>query len=187
MFIAHLPAGYLTARTYQVLARSQTPRGLLLAGLAGGLFPDLDLVYAILADGGRQHHHLYWPHLPAVWLALTPLAWLTSPARFRHAVSVFLLAVWSHLLLDSVAGDMVFHPRGWFHYYAHLDTLRTRRWSWVVQGEPLGEVGNTGNAAATPPHLHYAILSLAPRPWDIRWAPQGWKRMFYRNPSLYLG
>lgn len=45
------------------------------------------------------------------------------------------------------------------HYYAHLD-------DWapglavgdVVQpGQPLGTVGDTGNAKGTPPHLHYGI------------------------------
>lgn len=81
---------------------------------------------------------------------------------------------------------LVMTPRGWFHYYAHLDTIRTRTGAWAVRGEPLGEAGNTGNAASTPPHLHYAIVSLIPRPWDIRWKPQGWKRMFYRNPSPLL-
>lgn len=45
------------------------------------------------------------------------------------------------------------------HYYAHLD-------DWapglavgdiVLPGDALGEVGDTGNARGTPPHLHYGV------------------------------
>ena len=49
-------------------------------------------------------------------------------------------------------------PAGWRHYYAHLE-----RWSdvragqWVEPGTILGYVGNSGNAASTPTHLHYGI------------------------------
>lgn len=45
------------------------------------------------------------------------------------------------------------------HYYAHLD-----RWEptlavgdLVREGDVLGEVGDTGNARGTPPHLHYGV------------------------------
>ena len=81
---------------------------------------------------------------------------------------------------------LVLTPRGWLHYYAHLDSIMTKPGAWVVPGEPIGEVGDTGNAAGKPTHLHYAVLTLVPRPWDIRWAPQGWKRMFYRDPGQLL-
>lgn len=49
-----------------------------------------------------------------------------------------------------------------FYYYAHLD-------SWapgvtpglrVEAGTPLGTVGNTGNAARTPPHLHFGVYRI---------------------------
>jgi inner membrane protein len=108
MFIAHLPAGYLTAR--QVARRlgvSATP-DLILAGMAGGIFPDIDLLYAILIDHWSVHHHRYWTHLPLVWLAISAAAVLlfrTSDAA-RQPLTVFLLAVWGHLLLDSIAGDI---------------------------------------------------------------------------------
>ncbi|MFA5083658.1 MAG: metal-dependent hydrolase [Hydrogenophilaceae bacterium] len=108
MFIAHLPAGYLTARlTARHLGATVTP-GLVLAGMAGGVFPDIDLTYAVLVDAGRVHHHRYWTHLPLVWLivSITVLAWSQRAGAWRRHVGVFLLAVWSHLLLDSVAGDI---------------------------------------------------------------------------------
>lgn len=53
-------------------------------------------------------------------------------------------------------------PSGYHHYYAHLEA-----WDlpdvgdWVEAGQVLGYVGDSGNAAGTPPHLHYGIYSLA--------------------------
>jgi murein DD-endopeptidase MepM/ murein hydrolase activator NlpD len=55
----------------------------------------------------------------------------------------------------------VLGPGGQRHYYAHLD-----RYSDVApgmrieQGRVLGYVGNTGNAAGTPPHLHYGVYGV---------------------------
>ena len=52
----------------------------------------------------------------------------------------------------------VLGPGGYSHYYAHLEA-----WDlpdvgdWVEPGQVLGYVGTTGNAAGTPPHLHYGI------------------------------
>lgn len=52
----------------------------------------------------------------------------------------------------------VMGPGGDLHYYAHLDRVadiepRQR----VEAGDVIGYVGNSGNAAATAPHLHYGI------------------------------
>jgi murein DD-endopeptidase MepM/ murein hydrolase activator NlpD len=52
----------------------------------------------------------------------------------------------------------VLGPGGQRHYYAHLD-----RYAEIADGQRvrpgtvLGYVGTTGNAAGTPPHLHYGI------------------------------
>jgi peptidoglycan LD-endopeptidase LytH len=49
-------------------------------------------------------------------------------------------------------------PAGWRHYYAHLDRrARLREGQWVERGALLGWVGNSGNAAGGPTHLHYGI------------------------------
>ncbi len=42
-------------------------------------------------------------------------------------------------------------------YYAHLDRQLVERGELVLAGQPIGEVGNTGNAATTPPHLHFGV------------------------------
>jgi murein DD-endopeptidase MepM/ murein hydrolase activator NlpD len=45
------------------------------------------------------------------------------------------------------------------YYYAHLDdwALGLRIGDVIATGDPLGTVGDTGNASGTPPHLHFGI------------------------------
>jgi murein DD-endopeptidase MepM/ murein hydrolase activator NlpD len=42
-------------------------------------------------------------------------------------------------------------------YYAHLDTQVVEAGQFVRRGDIIGTVGNTGNAATTPPHLHFGV------------------------------
>ena len=44
-------------------------------------------------------------------------------------------------------------------YYAHLDSQLVRKGQLVRAGDPVGTVGNTGNARTTPPHLHFSIYT----------------------------
>jgi murein DD-endopeptidase MepM/ murein hydrolase activator NlpD len=58
------------------------------------------------------------------------------------------------------------------YYYAHLRELAPgmhmgRR---VAAGEQLGTVGNSGNAAATLPHLHFAVYAVSSRFYPLRYA-----------------
>ena len=50
-------------------------------------------------------------------------------------------------------------PAGSWHYYAHLDGHKRglNVGDYVHKGDLIGYVGNTGNARATAPHLHYGI------------------------------
>ena len=51
-------------------------------------------------------------------------------------------------------------PGGYRHYYAHLEDLGPQAvGEWVHQGEIIGYVGNSGNAAVSPTHLHYGIYA----------------------------
>ena len=79
----------------------------------------------------------------------------------------------------------VLGPKWRLHYYAHLDDSAPGL-PLVKPGSRLGSVGTSGNAAGKPPHLHYAILSLLPRPWQYSTATQGWKRMFFVDPGKLL-
>ena len=119
MFIAHLPAGYLLTRALTRSSLAKTRRGqlpiagkiLFFFGLLGSVFPDLDLLYFYFVDGRQQHHHLYWSHVPIIWVlititALTILKWLNAQ-RLAIYVWVFVLNVFLHLLLDSLAGGIL--------------------------------------------------------------------------------
>jgi peptidoglycan LD-endopeptidase LytH len=47
--------------------------------------------------------------------------------------------------------------RGHSYYFAHLDSQFVSSGVKVKQGDVLGTVGNTGNAATTPAHLHFGV------------------------------
>lgn len=54
----------------------------------------------------------------------------------------------------------VMGPGRQFHYYAHLeDWAPLEPGDWVEAGTLLGYAGTSGNAANTPPHLHYGIYT----------------------------
>jgi len=61
---------------------------------------------------------------------------------------------------NQLGGQVVWvlGPGGQRHYYAHLDSYADiENGQRVRPGTILGYVGTTGNAAGTPPHLHYGI------------------------------
>jgi murein DD-endopeptidase MepM/ murein hydrolase activator NlpD len=80
----------------------------------------------------------------------------------------------------------VLGPKWRIHYYAHLKDIQVPCWTYVSRGERIGSVGTTGNAAGTPPHLHYAIISQIPYVWRLKFEPHGIDRMFYLNPHEKL-
>ena len=73
-------------------------------------------------------------------------------------------------------------PRWRSHYFAHLHGTEVTGFSWINKNGIIGTVGDSGNAAGKPPHLHYSIVTLLPYPWRIDRSRQGWKKMFYLNP-----
>jgi murein DD-endopeptidase MepM/ murein hydrolase activator NlpD len=77
-------------------------------------------------------------------------------------------------------------PKWRIHYYAHLDDVDRDAGIFLGAGDGIGTVGDTGNAQGKPPHLHYSIVSLLPRPWAIDGATQGYKKAFFINPISYL-
>lgn len=85
-------------------------------------------------------------------------------------------------------GNVVFilGPKWRIHYYAHLDKLKTNKFSIVSSNTVIGTVGNTGNATGKASHLHYTIKTIIPYPWRIDKSIHGKRKMFYLNPIKYL-
>ena len=87
-------------------------------------------------------------------------------------------------LFRSVPGGLTvyqFDPESRFaYYYAHLDRYAEglREGQHVAQGDVIGHVGSTGNAAADAPHLHFAIFVLGPE--------KAWWKGTPLNPLPYL-
>ncbi|MEA5260825.1 M23 family metallopeptidase [Arcicella aquatica] len=81
---------------------------------------------------------------------------------------------------------LVLGPKWRLHYYAHLDRITTKQFSFITMNSQLGTVGTTGNAVGKLAHLHYTIRTIIPYLWRFDRTHQGWKKMFYLNPIPYL-
>lgn len=77
----------------------------------------------------------------------------------------------------------VLGPKWRIHYYAHLQNINAKTWDLTGKGDIIGSVGDSGNAKGKPAHLHYSVFSLVPYPWRYSTDTQGWKKMFFMNPS----
>jgi inner membrane protein len=126
MLIAHLPAGYITARAGGV----QTGP-LLWAALIGSVFPDFDMIWFLFVDEGAIHHHKYWVHVPGFWLIAAAITLPFLPKAARNAGLMFLAAVLIHIVLDTHAGGIM-----WFwplsdHLYTFVTVPATQA-NWVL-------------------------------------------------------
>ena len=153
--------------------------------LIGMLLPQNLKMPVVGADSNDYNHQTFWYE-----------GWGTSIVH--KGVDVFAKrgtsvhsATWGVVLATAERGKggkfvLVLGPKWRVHYYAHLDEIRTKPFSFVTQESEIGTVGNTGNAITTPAHLHYGIATMIPYPWRIDDAPLGWQKMFYLNPIDYL-
>ena len=94
-------------------------------------------------DGGARAHRGVDIFAPRGTPALAAMdSWVSRVETTRRGGNV----VW----LQPLFGDMRL-------YYAHLDTQAVQPGDFVLAGEAVGTVGNTGNAITTPPHLHFGV------------------------------
>ena len=102
MFIGHLPAGYLAARTLW----PDTARTIMIAALIGSVLPDIDMLYFYLIDARSTHHHEYITHRPILWLGVL----LAGLFLRRTPIIALGLAALLHMVLDSIVGKIAW---GW--------------------------------------------------------------------------
>ena len=135
MIIGHLPAGYLLGRAFSRLrlVADLRARDLVGASMLGSIFPDLDMIYFHLIDHGQTHHHLYWTHLPTIWIALSSAilfaGTIASKLRAPPAFWFFMLGVMSHLVLDSLIGDIYWAIPFSYEPFS-MFTVQARRSPW---------------------------------------------------------
>ncbi|MFC3180169.1 metal-dependent hydrolase [Cypionkella sinensis] len=128
MILAHLPSGYLLARG------AGHRRGVMLvAALVGAVLPDFDMLWFWFVDHS-EHHHRFWPHIPAVWAAVAlitlPLARKLRPAWYAPLAMGF-VGVLLHLILDTWVGSVM-----WLWPYSdtffQLFTVPATQSHWVL-------------------------------------------------------
>ena len=129
MILAHLPSGYVLARL------AGQPRGLpMAAALAGAVFPDLDLIWFYLIDDRAFHHHRYWVHAPGFWLIVAALALPLIRRFFPHFLlpsALFLAAIFLHIVLDTLAGSIMWLWPSSDQLYALVEVPATRS-HWIL-------------------------------------------------------
>jgi peptidoglycan LD-endopeptidase LytH len=88
----------------------------------------------------------------------------------------------------GIGGNIVYilGPKWRLHYYAHMDKIKTKPFSFVSTKTEIGTVGTSGNAAGKSPHLHYTIKTIIPYFWRIDKSKHGFYKMFFLNPIEYL-
>ena len=98
--------------------------------------------------------------------------------------------------MQGKAGKSVFvlGPKWRIHQYLHLNTIEVNRFDFVKPGDRLATLGKTGNAASTPAHVHYGIVTPIPYVWKA-FQPAGtcnppkkfnWMLMFWLDPAEHL-
>ena len=150
--------------------------------ILGLLLPESPRVPVEGADSGDWHPESYW-YEP--WGSSGVHKGIDIFAdRGRGVVSSTAgLVVYAGTLAKGGKVVLVLGPKWRVHYYAHLDQQLASNGQWLWAGERLGTVGTSGNAVGKSPHLHYSIVSLLPLPWQFSGGTQGWKKMFYLNPT----
>lgn len=89
---------------------------------------------------------------------------------------------------NSMGGNIVvvLGAKWRFHYYAHLEEIKVKRFSWVNQDSVIGTVGDSGNAKGKPSHLHYTIATFIPQTQNWGAEHQQFKKLFYVDPIPYI-
>lgn len=125
--------------------------------VSNGRERDIGSWFGASRDGGARQHH-----------GIDIFARRGTPVVAAIAGRV------SRVGVNRLGGNIVWlrDERGYSLYYAHLDRSIVDDERYVLAGDTLGFVGNTGNARTTPPHLHFGIYRRGEGPVDPRWFVQ---------------
>ena len=153
--------------------------------VAGLLIPQNLQMPVVGADDNSYNHETFWYEGWGTSIVHKGIDVFAKRGTSVHSATIGIV------LLTAEYGKggkfvIVLGPKWRLHYYAHLDEIRTKPFVLVDHNTEIGTVGNTGNAATTPSHLHYGIGTLIPYPWRIDDAPLGHQKAFYLNPIDYL-
>ena len=153
--------------------------------VAGLLIPQNLQMPVVGADDNSYNHETFWYEGWGTSIVHKGIDVFAKRGTSVHSATIGIV------LLTAEYGKggkfvVVLGPKWRLHYYAHLDEIRTKPFALVDHNTEIGTVGNTGNAATTPSHLHYGIGTLIPYPWRIDDAPLGKQKAFYLNPIDYL-
>jgi len=99
MLIAHIPAGYIVAKTFK-----QEKKSLIVSSLIFSVWPDLGLIYFYFFDNATSHRH-YFPHLPIVMIMIfiltVPLYHMKFFEKMKMYYVLFFVNWLMHLILDT--------------------------------------------------------------------------------------
>lgn len=112
--------------------------------VAGAHTRDIGGGFGVARDGGRRRHE-----------GIDIFAKRNTPVR---AVADGRVSTGN----GGLGGHYIFLSSGLFgprYYYAHLDHFAVADGTRVTQGQVIGYVGNSGNAAGGPTHLHFGIYT----------------------------
>lgn len=140
MFIAHLPAGYIS--TKYIINKADTAslgpgntKLYMVVGLIAAMLPDFDMVYFYLIDNRQHLHHGYVTHLPFFW-AIPVILWALISLIFKNKKSLLFAAivgvnVFLHLFLDTFVGKVRWlYPLSNMDFYFFDVPARYNWWVW---------------------------------------------------------
>jgi peptidoglycan LD-endopeptidase LytH len=168
-------------RTF-VLSAAIAAIAAILAGLA---FSDKMIIPVAGASGKDWNRQTFWSYPWGVSGVHKGIDIFASEDTKVISATPGIVVYIGHL---SLGGNViaVMDSRWRIHYYAHLKIDSVTPLSYVRRGQPIGVVGTTGNAKGKPPHLHYAVITTLPYVWKMDRGRQGWKKMFFLNPTELL-
>lgn len=150
MFIAHLPAGYISSALLcrRLKLSGANARKFMAFGTLGAIAPDLDIFYFYLIDQRQHNHHSYFTHFPLLWAALLlcSVIWLyKSRSKSLAALAViFSFNGLVHMILDTVVGAIQWFAPFIDRYFAFFPiTARYHPWwlNFILHWSFLLEIG----------------------------------------------